>query len=722
MNEWMRANLLWDSIRTILSVFDMVAYFLLKSMYQIFFNVASANIFTGDAIRDIYFRIQLIIGIVMIFKLSVTIIQSIINPDKVSQKQVGMMSIIGRVFIVLILFTLITPLNIRNPRNDYETEIKDKGIIFGLLYSLQNRILCQNTIGKLILGPSHNSVTSSSKNKNEGGTCDLADSKTLENAGNRFASSILKVFVRINILKKDDLKDVPDNKEPEDDPSNWVCTDLDKDLVARYNSDTIDPTEILEYVTLDCDEAKMNNVMKESSSFKIKNKYKKLFVSGSYAFTYIPIAPTIVGFILTLVLLGFTIDIAIRAAKLTVLRMLAPIPIISYITPSKDNGTFGTWVKNVTSTYVDLFVRLAIIYFVINLIDQLIRWRVGHLHGIVGSISFVMIVVGLFIFAKEAPKFIKDVLGIKGTGSNVGLSALLGGAAMMTGAAGNRAGAAYRDSRAAGNGRFASALSAIPSALAGGATGFAQGAMIGERGAVDAYNQGKQMPLGSVWRQNKDLMEQIRTGDKDAKGGLFGRTLDRLNYANRDAVASSLGMSREDFARADQWKTQAATILGDKKAQYERAKNELTAWQNTHDKNAPDYETGYKNRVEALNRAYDDVAEWEIKAGKASSNAEKIDKYRAQLGAGPRVRDLVVDSYRSSTEVVKNPTLDSTNRVIDTPSNYQSAAKPFDPYKGAPDDIPKTTQPIAAGGTEHADDAEIPAMGGGSGGGPHGPH
>lgn len=533
MTDWMPSNIIFDLIRNVFAVVDMIAYSLLKAMYQVFFNVASANIFTGTAIRKAYFRIQLIIGIVMIFKLSVTIIQSIINPDRVSQKQTGMMSIIGRVFIVLVLLTLITPLNIKNPRNTYEEEIQDKGIIFGILFSLQNRILCQNTIGKLILGSSDNSITNTTKTNKvnqSSGTCDLANSSALEDAGNRFAATILRVFVRINVVDSKNRKQVPVNKEPEDDKANWVCTDIDDKLIERFKSDTADPSEILQYVNLDCNTA-MNSNWTNSVGFSLKNSHKKLFASGSYAFWYLPLVGSIVAFALTIVLLGFSIDIAIRAAKLAILRMIAPIPVISYITPSKDNGTFGTWVKNVTTTYLDLFIRLAIVYFVINLINQIMNWRVsfGHLHGFVGGISFIMIVIGLFIFAREAPKFIKDALGIKGAGSNIGLSALMAGASTLR---------------------------------AGGSLFDAGDAMRQTTDAnVAAYNQGKAPPSINAGR---DVAARIVTGNdkmdwgtmrrgqrKLAQEGITPRGAGRVSDASKEAAAFTQRME-SDAARFSQ--------------------------------------------------------------------------------------------------------------------------------------------------------------------------
>ena len=67
---------------------------------------------------------------------------------------------------------------------------------------------------------------------------------------------------------------------------------------------------------------------------------------------------------MSIIVLGFTVDVAVRAIKLAILRIIAPVPIITYITPGAEkDGAFGNWVKTLTSTYIDLFIRLAIISF-----------------------------------------------------------------------------------------------------------------------------------------------------------------------------------------------------------------------------------------------------------------------------------------------------------------------------------------------------------------------
>ena len=167
----------------------------------------------------------------------------------------------------------------------------------------------------------------------------------------------------------------------------------------------------------------------------MKENYKKLTGKTYYVFAYMPLISAIVAFIFVFILLNFTIEVAVRAVKLSVLRLIAPIPIISYMDPkgSKDNS-FNSWVKTLTSTYLDLFIRLATVYFVLFLVQDMIvnGIYINNGSGLLGTLSFILILVGLFVFAKQAPKFIKQVLGIKDEGgkffSGIGELAAVGAA------------------------------------------------------------------------------------------------------------------------------------------------------------------------------------------------------------------------------------------------------------------------------------------------------
>lgn len=130
-----------------------------------------------------------------------------------------------------------------------------------------------------------------------------------------------------------------------------------------------------------------------------------------YAVNYMFIVSTVAGIFTGWIFLMFCFDIAIRTVKLGFLQLISPIPIISYIDPkSSQNGMFNKWIKEVGKTFIDLFVRLGAVYFAIALISSLI----GKSDlGTSNSFAKVFIILGILLFAKQLPKLLGDLLGIK---------------------------------------------------------------------------------------------------------------------------------------------------------------------------------------------------------------------------------------------------------------------------------------------------------------------
>lgn len=483
MTDNLEPGVVGNLIRSLGSALNFCVYFLLGLMYQIFFNVASAQLFESETIKNFYGRVQLIIGVFMVFKLAITILQGIMDPEKFMGNKEGFGTIITRVVVALIMLAVIVPINIPDVENanSYEKYLNNNGLLFGTLYSLQDRILSGNTLGRLILG-----TTDSADNPDE---TQLQQEK-LEQSANIFTSTILKGFLRINMLPEEERASDNETKS-----ENWYCpedklTDDHITAINAYNQLDISPAALLSdaYVKAKCN-------LNLASHIPVVN-----LIAGKskYVFAFNWIVALIVGAIFLVLLVAFTIDIAIRSIKLAILRLLAPIPIISYIEPkSAKDGMFASWVKALTSTYLDLFLRLAIVYFVIFIIqDMMVNGIIiDQAGGMVGIISCIFIWIGLFFFARMAPKFIKDALGLKGPGmSNLGLSGVLGGAATFVGGGG------------------------VKGAMAGALSSMNAGAM--------AAAQGKQAP--PAWQTGADLAAQIRTGDPKAKGGLINSLNDRL--------------------------------------------------------------------------------------------------------------------------------------------------------------------------------------------------
>ena len=62
-----------DVIRAFFALFDKVVYSLIIIMYEILFNLADATIIQSETMVNFYSRVQLIIGVYMIFKVSISL-------------------------------------------------------------------------------------------------------------------------------------------------------------------------------------------------------------------------------------------------------------------------------------------------------------------------------------------------------------------------------------------------------------------------------------------------------------------------------------------------------------------------------------------------------------------------------------------------------------------------------------------------------------------------
>lgn len=474
-------NVFINAGRTIMAFLDRIGVELLGAIYKIFYMVANATIIKGDVLKVFYSRIQLILGILMIFKLAMSILNIIINPDLIKDQKQGAGKIVTRIVVALFMLTLVIPINIPNAQSDsLNAYINDHGILFGFLYKTQDTILSENIIAKLVLGVSSDSNSNLNVNN-------------LDDVGNTMASTVLKVFVRINV--KDESEPICDNENDNDPCPNVVCPD--EVNASHYAEDNVDPQIILDHINENCG-------------------------SGSdqrYAFVYTPFLGAVIMIIMALIIAGFTIDIAVRAIKLAVLRLVAPVPIISYINPPKQGGgAFDNWTKSLISTYVDLFVRLAIVYFGLFLIRSLLDTGLDVFGGDAATnaptfyvgMSFIFIILGILVFMKQAPGFIKDILGIKGKPmGNVGLSSVLAGSAAFLGGAG------FAGAGAAAMGSF--------------------------NAASEAASQGKPMPSG--WGAGRDLAAQLKTGDSKSRGGIINNMQDTLSRRAGIRMAGRYGVN-----------------------------------------------------------------------------------------------------------------------------------------------------------------------------------
>ena len=674
-------NFIKNGIRIFLTIFDGLGATLLGAIYKVFFIVANATIINGDVIKVFYSRIQLILGILMIFKLAMSILNIIINPDLVKDQKQGPGKMVTRIVIALFMLTLVIPINIPNAADkSLNAYINDHGILFGFLYKAQDAILSENILAKLILGTSSD-ITSEDMDVNN-----------LSDIGNVMASTVLKVFLRINV--EDDTLPACDNASEDEPCKNTICPAEVNE--SHYAEENVDPQVILSHVNDSCGSGS----------------------SERYAFAYTPFAG-IVMIIMALIITGFTIDIAVRAIKLAVLRLVAPVPIISYINPPKQGGgAFDNWVKSLISTYVDLFVRIAIVYFGLFLIQIIIS---GGMDNIFGSnaqsftfsygVAFIFIILGILVFMRQAPQFIKDILGIKSKPmGNVGLSSMMAGTASLLGGAG----------------------------LAG-----AGAAAMGAFGAAsEAAAQGKPAPHG--WASGRDLAAQLRTGDSKARGGIMNAVNQRLQRASATRFARRYGVTGEgvEVAKGNMYKLKdqadKSKYLYDRFLKGTAMNDELAqvAAMNGIDYNARTGTFANDGERDKMQRA---LYKYQADDAKAAAKAESLYKEGKQFADSHRLSPTFEEEHRRSwREALPGHNRIDMYNARGRSTSHQSMA---DRILGSPEDWrgslhdprhpnPRVDNRWDPNGTRNVDNNELygnpwapppPGTGGPPGGGPGGP-
>ena len=571
MNFFQNPNFFNDALRTLFSLLDNLGYFLLGAVYDIFFTVTNSNIFQGTAINTFYSRVQLILGVFMIFKLSITLLQMIVNPDMFKDKQKGAGSLISRIAVVLVLLSLIVPIEIDDTNgNPLNEQINSNGILFGFLYQIQDTVIQDNVLGKLVLGSNVDSTSGQ-------GTTNDTELNNMGAVGEQMAATVAKAFIR-PALKEDVNEDEITSRDDYENGDYIACPGENE--AAPYFNPRVSAGALVSHINSTCD----------SDGDEV------------YVFDYAILGGLFCSIIMIIIILGFTIDVAVRAVKLAVLRLIAPIPIISYISPGQEkDGVFGNWVKTLTSTYLSLFVRLIIIYFGAYLIiiitdsNNDFSFLQSSTNLFTSFFATIFVIIGILMFMKEAPKFFQDMLGLKGDGKLFsGIGTLLGAAALTGGLAGSAITGykAYREEHPEA-GR-------IRSGILGGATSFLGGAFVGGKALAtsdkkvpssvfsamqkrNAVRAGHSTVLGRSWDKVSSAFTGVSPADKlDAQiegyntaAGLVGNIFDMAD-ADGDWKYGSTGMSVKDLKeRAERLRYSGASEMEIKKADdlYKEAQN-----------------------------------------------------------------------------------------------------------------------------------------------------
>ena len=363
------SGILGKILRTIFLWLDSVIYGVIGWLYKLFTLLSEVRLFENDQMRQLQSRIYIVIGVISLFLVSYSLLNAIINPDNATKGKNNSVTGIVKNIILAVIGIAIVP------------------TCFDYAYEFQRRVLCSNVITNLFLVE------------------DPEEDTMIKDFGTEMSLTLFQSFYYAQQLSSDGLTYEPivyDSSEASD----WKT-------VASAITDDDNKTNFAEAIE--------NIKSGKSSIFEALGNFDKAF--ENHQLGYFLIISTIAGAYCAYVLLGFVIDISIRAVKLSYLQIIAPLPIFTLVIPNQKK-VFDSWLKKTTACFMEVFVRVIAITFAAFAVKYLPLWifswggigsGMSQLCGETvtkGLIVFARaaFIIGIFGFLKQAPKFISDLL------------------------------------------------------------------------------------------------------------------------------------------------------------------------------------------------------------------------------------------------------------------------------------------------------------------------
>ena len=368
--------------RTLMFILCDGVYRLIYLTFYIFEKLGSARIIEDT--QGIVNRISLIIGLFMVFRVTFAFVQYIVDPDAMLDKKKGAANIIKKIIISIVL-------------------LGSTSTLFNLAFKAQDLIIDNQIIGKIIFN-------SSSSNGYD------SDSlySTPENSstfGGRLSAEVFSAFYRLN-------PEASPKDSNQEDCKTWLTNDDGNSGYSKLKEKIAQNKGALSGYKNSPAAICLNE---QDSS----DEYIVDFDAGGFLALVFGIAVLYTIFI-------FTIQVGVRVIQLAYLQIIAPIPIIMYITPKGDEQ-LKKWGQQCSTTFLDFFMRCTIIYFAILVIQNI--WETGFIGKLLsaGTESSngwetmyvgVIMIIAVLTFAKKVPNLIKEIFPSLGgaAGFDYGLS------------------------------------------------------------------------------------------------------------------------------------------------------------------------------------------------------------------------------------------------------------------------------------------------------------
>lgn len=539
-------TIIQKAIRLLFITLDKMIAWAVGVLYELIVLIANVDVF-GYYIFELMDRIYAFLAVFMVFKLSISVVNYVLNPDQLVDKSKGFGKLIQQVIIVIILIITVPS-------------------IFEWAYDLQGEILNTNVLYTIVTGQENNSgynITNAKTDEEK----QVYIKMSAGSAGDLIKYNLMNTFI------------YSENSSSAIRGGSEQCRDIASDETGSKYIDEYN--KMMNNLGVQSNDSYLAGIVAEKAKYTkaydclvdmdtVINTSKK--VDGSFTNYYqLGISTLCLGFT-AYIFLVICFDIALRAVRLGVLQLMAPIPIISMLDPaSGKNGMFGKWVKDCTKTYTSLFIRLLGVYFAIEIIKAITTegsfvWR-GTNIGVDNIFVRLFIILGCLMFAKQLPQFIESLFGIKLEPGGLNLGKKLGGVPGLGAAKGLATGAIVGGIGAAtgaGAGRgFIGAWQGMRSGM--------QGKKIGEirKSQVDANNKmRKAIEDGSTFGGRMEARWTNFWGNRGAMG-----RIDQEEHAIDERIKEIDNHMAESKRIASQRKQLADNIS----AQEKRAKDKIIA-------------------------------------------------------------------------------------------------------------------------------------------------
>lgn len=386
-------DVIQNLFRTVMFFLDNIIYSIIPIIYKLFIYLSEINLFTGDGddpFHAIVNRVYVLLGIFMLFKVSFSLIQYLIDPNSFSDKSKGFGKLVTNAIVTMVLLVAVP-------------------WIFTFAMDLQNKIVTSNAIGQLIFG------------NDTGDTNGEITKEKVEEMATDVQFLMFGAFFSVNGDAIPECKDTPIFGTVDMAKNKNGCLDKLKAEFENTNNDMASHKAVLQdfFKTSDDPTGKNRNFSKFDALLWWE-------INDTYAINYLPFISTAAGIYIVLLLITFSIDIALRAIKLCFLQMVAPIAIVSYIDPKESisNSKMRNWINESLKTYFSLFLRIAVLFLVMVLVSAISSSVLAEGGAVSGQINdneyniwiYLFLILGAFMFAKQVPQMIESIFGIKMSG------------------------------------------------------------------------------------------------------------------------------------------------------------------------------------------------------------------------------------------------------------------------------------------------------------------